>query len=90
MIAQKRHRFPPRTPADFDRDFKARNTQPMSKHQMALLMGVGELDAGPVVEVLLRVADTKKIDELNAAQCRKAASLLGIIDKFEHRLKQEK
>lgn len=84
MVAAKR-----RKPSDLDKHERDKRTQPMTNPQIALIMSVGEMDAGPVVKVLLEVAGTKQIDELSADQCHKSATKLGLIDKYKQRLKQK-
>ena len=75
-------------PATLDKAERDKRSQPMTNAQVALIMSAGEMDAGQVGRVLERVAGTKKIDELSAPQCRKAATILGLIDKYKHRLKK--
>jgi hypothetical protein len=88
---RRRRRYEPvgTNPAMLDKVERDKRSQPLTSAQMALIMSAGEIDAGPVGRVLEKVAGTKNIDELSAPQCRKSATLLGLIDKYEHRLKEE-
>ena len=89
MVAAKKYKLSPRMkPSELDKLERDKRTQPMTEHQMALIMSVGEMDAGPVGKVLMEVADTKKIDGLSAGQCRSAATKLGLIKKYKQRLKK--